>query len=259
MTNLARQLRLSDVALFLDIDGTLAPFAPVPEGVKPDLARNGLLRDLLMALDGRLAVVSGRAIADIDRILEGTVLSVAGSHGLQRRDARLEMHASAPHPKLQQAISEVTLFSDAHAGTRLELKPLSVALHYRGNPDIEPEVRVFARDLAQRTGLKLQTGAFVAEFLSPGMDKGRAIAAFMAESPFSDAIPVFVGDDVTDEDGFRAVKDLGGFGILVGPPRDTYAAFRLDSVEGVHAWLAKALKDAYFNLEVPVEPSHSRI
>lgn len=252
-------LGMDRVSLFLDLDGTLAPFAPVPEGVGPDAARNSLLRDLQLRLSGRMAIVSGRSIADLDRILEGTIVAMAGSHGLQRRDARLDMLTARSHPKLAQAVREITAFAEKYPGVVVETKPLSVALHYRNAADIEIQVGAFADDLASRTGLKLQRGVMVAEFLSPGMDKGRAVRAFMVEPPFFGTVPLFIGDDLTDEDAFRAVTSFGGLGVLVGPPRQTYARFRLESVDNVHAWLAQALQTEVFKLEVPVGPSYRRI
>jgi len=253
------ELGLESVSLFLDLDGTLAPFAPVPEGVGPDIGRNSLLKNLAMGLQGRLAVVSGRDIADIDRILEGVVTAVAGSHGLQRRDARLDMVTAPAHSGVAAAKREVAVFAQAHPGLVAEVKPLSVALHYRQEPEMGPVVEVFAADLARRTGLKLQWGACVAEFLTPGMDKGRAVRAFMVEPPFSGTVPIFIGDDLTDEDGFRAVRPFGGIGVLVGSPRETFARYRLGNVEAVHHWLETGLRTHSFRLEAAIEPSYRRI
>ncbi len=251
--------RLDDISLFLDLDGTLAPFTDLPEAVGPDIARNALIRDLALRLGGRLAVVSGRPIADIDRILEGVVPAVAGSHGLQRRDARLDMIVAPVHSGVAQARREIAAFVRKYPELHVEAKPLSVALHYRLEPTLEPVVEVFAADLARRTDLKLQRGVMVVEFLTPGMDKGRAIRAFMVEPPFSGTIPVFVGDDLTDEDGFRVVRAFGGTGVLVGGLRETYADYRLGNVEAVHHWLERGLQTEFFELETAIEPSYRRI
>ncbi|HRJ63439.1 MAG TPA: trehalose-phosphatase, partial [Brevundimonas sp.] len=94
-----------------------------------------------------------------------------------------------------------------------------------------------ARSLAAETGLALQAGNLVVELKTPGTDKGTALKAFMLEPPFAGAVPVMLGDDLTDEDGFRAAADLGGFGVLVGPPRRTAATFGLPDVEAVLTWL----------------------
>jgi trehalose 6-phosphate phosphatase len=206
-----------------------------------------------------MAVVSGRSIADLDRILEGTVTPVAGSHGLQRRNARFDLAAGEPHPRLEQAVNEVMTFVKPFPDLHVERKPLSIALHFRQAPELERLIRTFAGEVAQRTGLKLQWGAMVAEFMTPGMDKGRAVRAFMDEPPFMGSIPIFVGDDLTDEDGFVAAQALGGIGVLVGPSRSTCARFRLNNVEAVHTWLERAIATHFFVLEVSIEPSHSCI
>jgi trehalose 6-phosphate phosphatase len=251
--------RLDDISLFLDLDGTLAPFTDLPEEVGPDIGRNALIRNLALRLNGRLAVVSGRPISDIDRILEGVVPAVAGSHGLQRRDARLDMIVAPIHSGVAQAKQEITAFVRRYPELHVEEKPLSVALHYRLEPTLEPVVEVFAEDLARRTGLKLQRGLMVVEFLTPGMDKGRAVRAFMVEPPFAGTIPVFVGDDLTDEDGFRIVRSLGGTGVLVGGLRETWADYRLGNVDAVHHWLERGLQTEYLELETAIEPSYRRI
>ncbi len=253
-----QRLIFEQTSLFLDLDGTLAPLTQRPEGVGPDAARNGRLRRLAERLDGRLAVVSGRGIDDLDRILEGSVEALAGIHGLQRRHGG-KVALAAAHDNLDAVVRALHAFSERMPGTQVELKPLSAALHYRGAPQAEAEARLFGDALSARTGLKQQHGSMVIEFLTPGSDKGEAIHAFMLEPPFAGTIPVFAGDDLTDEDGFRAVTRLGGFGILVGPPRPTCAAFRLDGEAAVHAWLDQALSLNVFVLEAPVEPSYRRI
>lgn len=256
--NKARTLNLDEASLFLDLDGTLAPFTTRPEGVGPDTERNDRLRRLALRLNGRLAVVSGRGIDDLDRILEGSVATLAGIHGLQRRSGG-KVTAAAAHARLDEVIGELHAFAESMPGTQVEVKPLSAALHYRGVPGAEAEVGVFADALAGRTGLKPQRGAMVVEFLTPGSDKGEAIRAFMGEPPFAGTTPLFAGDDLTDEDGFGAVAEFGGFGVLVGAPRPTAAAFRLENERAVHAWLEQALSLNAFVLEAPVESSYRRI
>jgi len=244
-----RDLTLDDMALFLDLDGTLAPFAPTPDGVGPDARRNGLLRELARRLGGRIAVISGRSIGDLDRILEGSVLCLAGSHGLQRRDARGHVMAAPVHPGVSVAAAACEAFAGRHPGVLVEHKPLSVAVHYRNAPQMQAAVEALALELVHATGLKLQFGACVAELITLGADKGQAIAAFMAEAPFAGASPVFVGDDLTDEDGFRAAAELGGAGVLVGPERPSRAMLRIASSEAVIAWLEILLSAGHVSLE----------
>ena len=118
------------------------------------------------------------------------------------------------------------------------MRPLiSSRLHYRGARAFADEASALARRLAEETGLTLQGGDLVVELKTPGTSKGTAVRAFMAEAPFTGALPVMVGDDLTDEDGFEAAEALGGFGVLVGPERRTAARYRLEDVEAVLAWL----------------------
>ncbi len=228
------------VSLFLDLDGTLAPIAPVPADVGPDTARNALLARVRAFLDGRLAVVSGRPVADVDRILGGGVAAVAGTHGLERRTVLGETRSMPPHPGLARARTAFAALADAQKDLLMEDKKLSVALHYRRVPRAEEEIRALGRRLAEATGLSLQEGSMVMELRTPGADKGDAIAAFMNEAPFKGARPIFVGDDLTDEHGFEYVEGAGGAGVLVGPPRETHASRGLADVDAVLAWLGAA-------------------
>lgn len=249
MTSMHRTLPLPDAALFLDLDGTLARFQPRPDDVGPDPVRNDLLRRLQRETCGRLAVVSGRSIDDLDRILEASVTVVAGVHGLERRGPDGERTAVEPHPGLQGARDRLESYAESRSGLLVERKPLSVALHYRGAPDREPEARAIASLIAGETGLKLQQGAMVAELRTPGPNKGDAVRDLMRAAPFAGSTPVFVGDDVTDEDGFLAAVELGGIGVLVGPPRPTAAVARLADVGRTLAWLEQGLTAGEFFLE----------
>jgi len=227
-------------ALFLDLDGTLAPFQATPCAVGPEARRQALLSRLAADLDGRVAVVSGRDLQDIDRILAGGVTPVAAVHGLVRRDARGRVSALPAHDGLGQARETLKALSRCERGLLFEDKTLSVALHYRNVPEAAEAVVEASERLARVTGLVLQLGDMVAELRTPGCDKGQAVAAFLQEQPFAGTTPVFVGDDLTDEDGFAAATRLGGFGVLVGPPRPTLARYRLEDVESVLAWLEGA-------------------
>lgn len=236
-----KPLRLRDTALFLDLDGTLAPLAARPQDVRPDPRRTGLLERLRVQLDGRLAVVSGRTLIDVDRILERCVGPVAAVHGLVRRDPQGRIFATPPHPKLALAAEHLRAFAAKDSGLLVEEKGLSAALHYRLAPRCAEAARACAADLARKTGLILQIGDMVAELRTPGADKGDAIRAFMAEPPFRGAMPVFVGDDATDEAGFAATRAFAGLGVLVSPAdRATRAGFRLPGVDATLRWLEAA-------------------
>ena len=245
-----RDIALSRAALFLDLDGTLAAFEATPDEVVADPRRTALLRRLSEALDGRLAIISGRPVQDIDRIVEGSCAFAAGVHGLERRGAAGHA-AAAAHPELAATEAVLRAFAEARPGLLIESKALSVALHYRGAPELMEEARTLARRLAHATGLKLQEGDRVVELRTPGADKGHALLAFMAEDPFAGSVPIFVGDDLTDEDAFAAATSLGGLGVLVGPARPTSAAARLPHVAGVLDWLDRSAGSGVFSIEVP--------
>jgi trehalose 6-phosphate phosphatase len=236
-----KPLSLADCALFLDLDGTLAPIAARPQDVRPDPRRTDLLERLADALDGRLAVVTGRTLADTDRILEGRVKAVAAVHGLVRREATGVLHERPPHPRLQDAAEALREFATRDSGLIVEEKGLSVALHFRLARHHAAAARALAGQLAAETGLTVQDGDMVEELRTPGPTKADSVAAFMAEPPFHGATAFFLGDDSTDEDGFAAALKFGGAGILVGPPRRTLARFRLSGVEAALGWLEAAL------------------
>ena len=234
-------LALAEAALFLDLDGTLAPIAPRPEDVKPDPARSELLRRLSTALAGRLAVVSGRSLTDVDRILDGSVTALAGVHGLELRFPDRRDWRAAPNESLAAARDTLASLVARWPGIRIEDKGLSLAAHYRAAPEAAASVKRLTEQLARELGLVLQPGDMVAEVRTPGPDKGGAVRAFMAEPPFAGSRPIFVGDDLTDERGFAAATALGGFGVLVGRPRETRAQARLADVAAVRAWLTASL------------------
>ncbi|HEV7384470.1 MAG TPA: trehalose-phosphatase [Phenylobacterium sp.] len=237
-----KPLQLEATALFLDLDGTLAPIASRPQDVGPDPRRTSLLERLALKLDGRLAVVSGRTLADVDRILEGRVTAVGAVHGLVLRDPDGMVHATPPHPDLADAAEGFSAFAARDPGLIVEEKDgLSVALHFRQASRHAQAARACARALAARTGLILQEGAMVEELRTPGARKGDCVRAFMAKAPFVGAEPVFAGDDVTDEDGFEAAQSLGGIGVRVGLARPTAARFELIGVEAALAWLEASL------------------
>jgi trehalose 6-phosphate phosphatase len=234
-------LRLGETALFLDLDGTLAPLAARPQDVAPDPRRTGLLEHLARRLDGRLAVISGRTLTDIDRILETCVTSVAAVHGLVRRAPDGRVFKTPPHPAMARAVEGFRAFAARDSGLIVEEKAgLSVALHFRQAGRHAEAARACAQAFAAETGLALQEGDMVEELRTPGASKGDSVRAFMAEPMFAGARPVFVGDDVTDEDGFEAAQALGGVGVVVGAARPTGARFRLADVDSALSWLEAA-------------------
>jgi trehalose 6-phosphate phosphatase len=226
-----------DAALFLDFDGTLVELAETPDSIRVPPALSPLIQRLARRLDGRLAIISGRAIADLERYLHCSGIALSGSHGLE---LRLRDGSPVPlgvPPGLDQARERIARYAESIPDLLVEEKPFSLALHYRQVPEREGEVRGFMTELAVSSGLTLQHGKMVVEIRPEGADKGHAVRALMAEPEFADARPLFVGDDLTDENAFRAAAALGGGGILVGAERETAAKWRLDGVGAVVRWL----------------------
>jgi trehalose 6-phosphate phosphatase len=229
-------------AFFLDVDGTLLDLVATPDAVHADPELLGMLDALRRASGGALALLSGRRLGDLDRIFWPLCLPAAGIHGLERRraDGTVEiMAADAVRPLREPLVA----FAAQNPGLYLEDKGLALALHYRGAPHREAATRAFARALAARSSpaLRLLEGKMVVEFHSGHADKGRAIDSFMAEPPFQGRRPVFAGDDVTDEDGFRAIRRLGGIALRIGIIGESAAQWHLPSVAALRAWLQAAV------------------
>ena len=228
-----------DWALFLDVDGTLLPIAETPDAVAVSARLCEALRDVVPALDGAVALISGRAIAGLDRLFAPLRLPTAGLHGLERRDSAGKLHKFESAADLNDLRESLRVFADTHPGVLLEDKGPALALHYRRAPAAEAAVRQLAADMAElmRGRVRILFGKMVVEIASPLADKGMAIAAFMDEPPFAGRRPVFIGDDVTDEDGFAMVNSLGGHSIRVGAVETSAAAYQFPDVNAVVDWL----------------------
>lgn len=228
-----------DWALFLDVDGSLLDIALRHDAVHVDPDLCDTLGRLCTALDGALALISGRSITDLDRLFRPLALPAAGQHGLERRDA--DGHCWPPPERPEGFIAAdaaLAVFVATHPGTRLERKSHALALHFRQAPAFADTARAVALTAAAltRPPLAIIAGKMVVELRVPGADKGAAIRAFLGTPPFRGRRPVFVGDDITDEDGFAAVNALGGESILVGD-RPTQACWRIASAGALRHWL----------------------
>lgn len=225
---------------FLDVDGTLVELAARPSEVRAPAGLKALLGRLRDFTGGAVALVSGRALEDLDRLFAPLPLAIAGQHGLERRDAagRVRAHTADPAP-LAAAARRLDAFVRGRAGLEMEHKGLSLALHWRRAPSLGDAARaVMARELTVLgAAWRMQEGKMVCEILAAGHDKGSAIEAFMREAPFRGRLPVFAGDDLTDEAGFAAVNALGGMTVRVGPGT-TCAHHVLADVKALRCWVA---------------------
>ena len=232
-------------AFFLDIDGTLLDIAATPKAVHTAKADCRLVAALYEGSGGALALVSGRSLKTIDQLFSPMRLPAAGQHGVERRDARGKVRRPAFSAEaLERSAQSIRSFAERHAGLVFEDKGASLALHYRLAPRLAGAAHAVVREAARSAGggMEVQRGKMVAELKPSGHDKGRAIEAFMREKPFAGRVPVFLGDDLTDEHGFRVVGRLGGLAIKVGPG-PTAARWRLPSPAAARAWLGDWLEN----------------
>jgi len=231
-------------ALFLDVDGTLLDIESHPDDVRATPELRDLLDRLLADLEGAMALISGRTIESLDAIFAPSCYPACGAHGAEIRLAGGASTTAIEHPMTDEALAALENFAAAHEGIVLEHKPGGASLHYRQAPGFERQ----ARELVQRvfeemlTGFRVIDGKMVLELAPVDANKGEAIDAVMAEAPFAGRRPVFIGDDTTDEDGFRVVNKLGGTAILVGSRTPTAATFALPDVAAVHQWLRDSVR-----------------
>ncbi len=231
-------------AYFLDVDGTLINIADTPDAVQVDQALLELIANLHSASGAAVALVSGRMISDLHSLLGLPQLPLSGLHGLERRDStgRLWIHAAPPTAKcaIKEALAPVLA---RYPGLLLEDKGLTLALHYRMVPNLAGYVHKIMSELlsSKGQGLELQRGKCVVEIKPAGIDKGSAVAEYLAESPFKGRRAVFIGDDLNDEHGFAEVNKMDGISIKVGHGASC-ARFRLPNVMAVHGWLGEALR-----------------
>jgi trehalose 6-phosphate phosphatase len=205
-------------ALFLDLDGTLVDIAPRPDMVSVPTGLGALLLDLAKALGGAVALVSGRTLGDLGRLLAAWRGPAAAEHGAV---LRLPLGAVESAPGLPAVPASwraaVDALARANPGLVVEQKSAGIAVHFRLAPEAAGAVRAAAARLAGASGgaFAAVPGHYLVEIRPCAVDKGWAVRRLMQEPPFAGRIPVFVGDDVTDEDGFRAALSLGGHGLHV--------------------------------------------
>lgn len=231
---------LRDSALLLDFDGTLAPIVEHPDEAQIAPGLIEVLALLQKATSGAVAVVSGRALSDLDTRLVPLRLAAAGSHGLEIRlpDGSIKTGAVADDA-LQGAIAAMREITGWDRRLLVEAKPASVALHYRQAPDLESScIAAVERILRRYPQLHLLRGKMVLELKAGEGDKGAALETLMREPPFAGRRPIFAGDDVTDEHAFRVIERWNGIAIKVGPG-ETAATHRADDIGAFHRWLGE--------------------
>lgn len=229
------------LALFLDVDGTLAPITSRPELTRvPVDTRRSLVA--LQRKGAALAALSGRPLVQVRRLLHPLDIPVGGSHGAQLGlGAGRSIRANGRLPDglvefLQTGVS-------ALPGVWLERKPAALAVHWRQAPDRGAEVANLAqRALEFAPGWNMLCGHYVHELRPSGRNKGVALRRLMRQSAFRSRWPLAIGDDRTDEDAFAAALALGGSAIRIGPPTATIAPWCLPDVAALADWLRAQLQ-----------------
>lgn len=226
------------VALFIDFDGTLVDIAPSPDAIEVPPSLLDRLGALDGTLDGALALVTGRMVADIEGFLPESQIVIAGSHGAEHRHRGSGTSMSPAHSVSAMALGDLlTTRFESDERILVERKPTGVAVHFRAAPERSDEVRTTVhRVLDAIEGFEAIEGKMVIEARPSGTDKGKAIASLMDSEPFRSRTPMFIGDDVTDEDGFRTVNAMNGVSIKIGPG-PSQARFRLPDVPSVYRFL----------------------
>jgi trehalose 6-phosphate phosphatase len=229
--------------LFLDLDGTLVEFAAHPEQVVASEELRLLLSKLALAMNGAVALITGRTIASADAVLDGALVHIAGVHGYERRSGGGIARRAGRLASITAALEDARALQTKGAlNADIEDKGAALAMHYRRAPQFADAVRRTAAELAHRHGLDILEGKMVVELKVGGHTKADAIADFMATGPFAGRVPVAVGDDITDEDAFRAVQSMGGIAVLVGDRSETAARHRLASTAAVLRWLEAGVR-----------------
>jgi trehalose 6-phosphate phosphatase len=230
-------------ALFLDVDGTLLDFAERPDAVHVDDALSSLLAELYATLDGAMALVSGRSLIDLDSLFGAPPWAMAGLHGLQLRHADGELRetrVSASRRTLALHVAES--LARRFPGVLLENKDLAVALHCRAAPaQFEALRAVLAEHISDLHGYELQAGNLVLELKPVGMDKGKAVGELLERVPFAGRLPIYLGDDLTDEYGFAATNLENGISVRVGTRTPSLAQYSLPQPAAARAWLFHVL------------------
>lgn len=220
------------LALLLDLDGTLLDLAPAPSAVQVPEGLADLLEQLATRLGGALAVVSGRPVEQVAALLPRLRITIIGEHGAticRGPDLPLERAALPEVPERWREVARD--LAAAHPGVLLEEKRHGFVLHYRGAKGAEAALHAGLDHLVATWGEAFTVVPTVMgwELRPIGANKGSAIRTLLGRPPFAGRVPLFIGDDVTDEDAIRAARELGGFGLKVAP---TFG----DAI-GVRAWL----------------------
>ncbi|NHB65166.1 trehalose-phosphatase [Acinetobacter sp. GFQ9D192M] len=245
----------NQVVLFLDIDGTISEFHPDPDKsiIQPEIIN--ILENLQQYI--QLILVTGRSILQAQKLIHPLQWNIAGSHGLELiYQADLKTLISLNKPQLQALKQYIQEQAVQIPDLRIEVKDYSVALHFREYPQLEDRVHTFALEcLNHFSDFELKAGKYVFELVPKGANKGSAIQQIIQQYHLTDHYPMFIGDDLTDEAGFKVINAFHGCSIKVGPGQ-TLAWYRLENVSQVQAFLKEFLNVIEVQEQQRLEKSH---
>ncbi len=231
---------LDEFAFLFDVDGTLLDIAPTPHSVQVPTSLRRDLERLQRLVDGAVALVSGRPLNELDFMFRPLRFAAIGGHGAEIRplvNGAAEQHDEARLPEwVRQKFADIAV---ANPNIIVEDKRYSVAIHFRLAPDkkrmIFDEVAAVCAAIAPNT-MEVLHGKAVVEIKKRGFNKGTAVRTLMAHAPFSSRRPIFIGDDVTDEDAFSVMPEFDGLAISVGR-RVKGVPFYFDAPRDVRQWV----------------------
>ena len=234
---------IQQVALFLDVDGTLYEIENSPSLVKPCFKLQKKLQTIRNRLGGALALISGRSLNDLDRIFGNNKIPVAGNHGAQLQDALRIKDYQTDTENIKEIAYKIEKLLNGQKNIDIENKGSNLTIHFRNSTIDRREINRIIMELVKcDPSLTFLKGKEVLEIKPLSHNKGTAISYFMRTKPFIKRRPIFIGDDVTDEDGFEAVNNKGGWSVRVGNYKRSKANFFLPNVTSVHRVMKQLLK-----------------
>ena len=234
---------IQQVALFLAVDGTLYEIENSPSLIKPCFKLQKKLQTIRNRLGGALALISGRSLDDLDRIFDNNKIPVAGNHGAQLRDALRTKEYRAGGENIKEIAHKIRGLLNEEKNIEIENKGSNLTVHFRNSTIDRKEINKIMLEIVKyEPKLILLEGKEVLEVKPLSHNKGTAISYFMKTKPFIKRRPIFIGDDVTDEDGFETVNKKGGWSVRVGNYKRSKAKFFLPNVKSVHEVMKQLLK-----------------